>query len=96
MIDLNSDYFTNNNFNGQYSGVWFEYLRKNDSYDHLGDCNTVTFTAHPNGTIGIKRHAFLRQLQLNEIDETYAVFTDPKARPREGRWNISYQWSQCG
>uniref|UniRef100_A0A1B0CQ42 Lipocalin/cytosolic fatty-acid binding domain-containing protein n=2 Tax=Lutzomyia longipalpis TaxID=7200 RepID=A0A1B0CQ42_LUTLO len=38
------------NFNiTKYAGLWYEYLRPDDNYAFLGDCNTIFYTAHPNG-----------------------------------------------
>lgn len=80
----------------QYSGTWYEYYRKNDSYEYLGDCNTVTYTPHDNGTIGINRFSLLQEPVREQVEVEYAVFSDPEQKPLEGRWNISYQWSELG
>lgn len=70
-------------------------MRKNDSYDFLGDCNTVTYTPHKNNTIGVKEYRVLPHHSIEETEETYAVYSHPDQTPLEGRWNVSYHWSEC-
>ncbi|XP_059620903.1 purpurin-like [Phlebotomus argentipes] len=77
----------------KYAGLWYEYLRPDDNYAFLGDCNTVQYTAHANGTVGIRTFRQFPQNLGYEMDETFAVFTDPEQNPPEGRWNISYRWN---
>lgn len=69
-------------------------MRKTDSYNFLGDCNTIIYTPHENNTIGIKEFRTLPDPVIDETEVTYAVYADPDQKPLEGRWNISYEWSE--
>uniref|UniRef100_A0A6B2E972 Putative apolipoprotein d/lipocalin n=1 Tax=Phlebotomus kandelakii TaxID=1109342 RepID=A0A6B2E972_9DIPT len=89
-----SDRPVEKNFNmTKYAGLWYEYLRPDDNYAFLGDCNTIFYTAHHNGTIGIRTFREFPENLGYEVDETFAVFTEPEQNPLEGRWNISYRWN---
>lgn len=60
----------------------------------MGDCNQIFYAPHDNGTIGIKEFRVLKDPRREELDESFAVLTDPTQVPLEGRWNISYKWSE--
>lgn len=78
----------------KYAGLWYEFVRKNESYEFLGDCNTITYTPHENLTIGIKEYKLLSDPVKEEWSETFAVFSNPNEKPLEARWNVSYHWSE--
>lgn len=54
----------------------------------------MTYAPHANGTIGITRFSLLPDPVREEIETEYAVFSDPQQKPLEGRWNVSYKWSE--